>query len=274
MKNTKKNIPSLIYLFLVCFTFKFQISFADDSLRLIELTSSGQSEAIEIPSGHIFTFGMFASDSNNPRPDDVVGIVEYNVPDKYIFEDKRTDSEFLNYFSWYLGPAKVSLKTSLSSGARMQLYVRRLPSDVVSGILSVSNPSHVVNIPSGKLLTSFLGYELLYEIPSIALTRFQNHLTFKSDTGINYGISKMSKWNLVYAVPNPRSRGSSRLQDTNAEASDVVSGYFYDLFDYVTPTADFCGPGNATFSLPPTEFRNTDIAFYCYKITSAKINTK
>jgi len=265
---------------LYCITFAFigflQISMASDKLDVIEvkLTSSGQSDAIEIPSGHIFTFGMFASDSSNPKYDDVVGVIEYNVPDKYIFEDKRTDSELLNY-SWYLGPAKVSLKTSLTSGARMQLYVRKLPPDVISGILSVNNQSHTVNIPSGKLLTSLLSYEMQYETPSSSLTRFQNHLTFKSDTGINYGISKISRWTINFSLPNPRSRGVwSRLQANTADASDVVSGYFYDLLDYVTPTADFCGPGNATFSLPPSDWRKTDIAFYAYKLTPAIINTK
>ena len=252
-----------------------QISLAVDSLRVIELTSSGQSEAIEIPAGHVFTFGMFASDSINPKYEDVVGIVEYNIPDKYVFEDKRTDSEILNYYSWYLGPAKVSLKTSLISGARMQLYVRKLPPDVISGILSVNNTSHIVNIPSGKLLTSLLMYEMAYEAWPGSLTRFQSHLTFKSDAGINYGISKKSMSGMSFSLPNPRSRGSnSILRDTNAAASNVVSGYFYDLFDYVTPTADFCGPGSATFSLPPSEWRKTDIAFYAYKLTPAIINTK
>jgi hypothetical protein len=61
------------------------------------------------------------------------------------------------------------------------------------------------------------------------------------------------------------------LHNTTSPASQVVSGLFYDDLDSVSPTADFVGPGNATFSLPPEGERATPIAFYCYKITPANV---
>jgi hypothetical protein len=74
-----------------------------------------------------------------------------------------------------------------------------------------------------------------------------------------------------YRLNVPRLRGASGLHNQNVEASDVVRGFYYDDLDSVSPTADFVGPGTATFSLPPEGARSTPIAFYCYRITPANV---
>jgi hypothetical protein len=243
--------------------------FAQDSLRIIELSAPGQSAPVAIPAGHVFTFSLFSTTND---PEDAVGVVTYTSPFTFTFESKYSSLFPYRYEGWYLGPAKVSLKGSLTSGARMQLYVRKLPGDVRSGILSPHGETHSAVIPRGHLLTPLLGFDVARITSFAALPSFLNILSIRTPSGNTYGFSRVrAADNWTWQVSAPLLRGAASLHNPNVLSSDVVPRLYFDDLDSVSPTADFVGPGTATFSLPPENERSTPIAFYCYRITPANV---
>lgn len=244
-------------------------SHAQDSLRIIELSEPGQSAPVSIPAGYAFTFSLFSPDSGKGDPEAAVGVVSYGASFSY---ESKLQISFVNtnYDGWYLGPAKVVLKGS-GAGARMQLYMMKLPPGVVWGILHSGVATHSVSVPKGSLLTPLLGFQ--EPIPYSDRPRaFINYLSIRRPNGVTYGVTQID---LGYGwsgrAGTPRLRGSATLHNPDAPASSVVKGLYNDDFDSVSPTADFVGPGTATFSLPPEGERSTPVAFFCYRITAANV---
>lgn len=260
----------LPYLFALLLNFCFGVSFclAQDSLRIIELSLPGESAPVDIPAGHAFTFSLFSPASGSSDWNSVAGVVSFPAPYLFRYESKITE-DYWGYEGWYLGPAKVSLKAS-GQGGRMQLYTRKLPQGIISGILTSNNPARSVEIPKGSLLTSFFGFSQIFlQSEDNNASPFTHELSIKSQNGVIFGLSRLPTTYVTWRLGNPRMRGVAQLHNLNAESSAVVNSFYFDDLDAVSPTADFCGPGNATFSLPTK--RTTDIAFYCYRITPANV---
>lgn len=264
------------------FIIAFVISFlklgsllAQDSLRIIELSGPGESAPVDIPAGSAFTFSLFSPDSAKSDFDAVVGVVTYSAPHSFTYECKIAAGPYGSvvnpYLGWFLGPAKVSLRGS-NAGARMQLYTLKLPQGVVAGILSAQSPNHTTTIKNDSLVTPLLGFNISTFFYNNLQTPFANYLSIRSPNGVSYGVTRIGGiMGYFYFWDTPRIRGVANLHNPTSPASKVVSGLFYDDLDSVSPTADFVGPGNATFSLPPEGERSTPIAFYCYKITPANV---
>ena len=253
-------------LFLSCLTFG---SFAQDSLRIIELLGPGQSAPVNVPAGYVFTFSLFAPKTADSDDNAAVGVVTYSAPISYVHEHKFRGYDYAQY--WFVGPASVALRGS-ASGARMQLYTMKLPPGVEAGVLSAQASTHSVAIPKGALLTSLLGFSGQASHSVTLISPFVHHLSIQLPGGAIYGVSRLDAgYGYYFRIPTPRIRGAASLQNPNAPASSVVSRFYYDDLDSVSPTADFVGPGTATFSLPPEGERNTPIAFYCYRITPANV---
>ena len=249
----------------LCLSYMTSDGYAQDSLRIIELSGPGESAPVNVPAGHAFTFSLFTPASGSIDYDAAVGVIDYAEPDPFVKEVKWL--YFYQVERWYLGPANVRLKSS-AEGARMQLYVVKLPRDVISGVLNAESPIHAVNIPKGSLLTPLLGFSSLVA----GVGDFHNYLVFRRPDGVSYGYASMNPELLGSPrIGSPRLRGIAQLHNPSAPASSVVSGFFYEDFGSVSPTADFVGPGTATFSLPPESDRGTPIAFYCYRITPANV---
>ena len=265
----------LPYLFaLLNFTIGLALCSAQDSLRIIELAAPGESFSVDIPAGYAFSFSLFSPESGKADSEAAVGLVTYAAPYSYTYQSKFIGAPYMTkagaYEGWFLGPAKVSLRGSYS-GSRMQLYTQKLPKGVVSGILSPQSPNHIASIPNNSLLTPLLGFN---STPLFNFTplEFINYLSLRSPSGALYGVTRMGSFNGTFWFgSNPRIRGVAQLHNSSSPASQVVSGLFYDDLDSVSPTADFVGPCNATFSLPPEGERSTPIAFYCYKITPGNV---
>jgi len=276
------RILSKTYLFCLLLIFLAPIGFAQDNLRIIELNAPGESAPIDIPAGYAFTFGLFAPMSNTPSNTDIVGVVAYGSPHNYTFESCISVDGWANYDGWYIGPAKVSLK-GLLAGSRMQLYTIKLPAGVVSGILSNAVPNHSVAIPQNALLTSLFEFTEGRIYPNMSAVTFRHILSIKSSKGITYGYRKDDDW--YQGIRAPIINGMARLEKATAQASAVGSGMYFggqsdtwqrnDDLDAISPTEDFCGAGNATFSLItslyPEANHKTPIAFYCYKITPVTV---
>jgi hypothetical protein len=245
----------------LCLSYMTIDGFAQDSLRIIELSAPGQSAPVDVPAGHIFTFSLFAPDAGSADFDAAVGMVTYtSAPD--FTEELRWTARYQTE-RWFLGPARVALRGSVA-GARMQLYAVRLPPDVVSGALVAEAPEHSVAVPKGSLLTPLLTF-------TGAFAGEGSHLSIRKPDGVNFGYASLEVWLHSGRVGSPRLRGVAGLHNANAPASAVVDGFYYDDLDSVSPTADFVGPGTATFALPPEGERSTPIAFFCYRITPANV---
>jgi hypothetical protein len=245
---------------------------AQDSLRIIELSQPGQSAPLHVPAGYAFTFSLFSPEAASADAQAAVGLVSYELRVPYTYESNfGPDGSWLisggEYVGWYLGPAQVSLKGS-SAGARMQLYMMKLPSGVVSGILHADSPTHSVEVRGNSLLTPLLGFDSPTQFRSGPQRQFISYLSITNPEGVTYGVSKIDNgWGVVRQAGTPRIRGLAALHNPNALGSRVVRGFYYDDLDSVSPTADFVGPGTATFSLPPEGERSTPLAFYCYRLT-------
>jgi hypothetical protein len=247
--------------------------FAQDSLRIIELSAPGQSAPVSIPEGHIFTFSLFVPESADLNTEAAIGLVTYPAPISFVYESKITGGfGHTSYDGWYVGPANVALKGA-GAGSRMQLYVRKLPKGVAAGVLSHRASSHDVTIPKGSLLTPLLGFSVPISYSGTTpAPDFSNTLSIMDKNGAIFGWTKLDiGWGYYFRLGTPPKRGSANLHNPNAPASQVVRGFYHDDLDSVSPTADFVGPGKATFSLPPENDRSTPIAFYCYRITPANV---
>lgn len=253
----------------ICLCCMTATGYAQDSLRIIELSGPGQSAPVDVPAGHIFTFSLFSTTND---PEDAVGVVTWTSPFAYTFESKYSSNFPYRYEGWYLGPAKVSIKSLSALGARMQLYVRKLPDDVRSGILSPHGETHSAEIPRGHLLTPLLGFDVAWMTSLNAMPSFLNIFSIRTPGGNTYGFSRVRVSDtFTWRVSAPLLRGAASLHNPNVLSSDVVPRLYFDDLDSVSPTADFVGPGTATFSLPPEGERSTPIAFYCYRITPANV---
>jgi len=240
---------------------------AQDSLRIIELSGPGESAPVNVPAGHVFTFSLFAPQAADSDYDAAVGVVAYAVPVSYVYEHRFRSYDYAQY--WFVGPASVALRGS-AAGARMQLYTMKLPPGVKAGILSAQASSHSVAIPKGSLLTSLLGFSGQVSHSTAPIGPWVHHLSIQSPSGTVYGVSRLDAlFGYYFRIPTPRILGAASLHNPNAPASSVVRGFYYDDLDSVSPTADFVGPGTATFFLPPEGERSTPIAFYCYRLTKA-----
>jgi hypothetical protein len=245
--------------------------FAQDSLRIIELSAPGQSAPVSIPAGHIFTFSLFVPEGADLNTEAAIGLVTYPAPISFFYESKITDQRgSKSYEGWYVGPANVALKGA-AVGSRMQLYVRKLPKGVVAGVLSRHASSHYVTTPRGSLLTPLLGFSVPIYFPHVGAPDFSSSLSIMDKNGTTFGGNYLHFGYYDVRFGNPAKRGSARLHNPHAPASQVVHGFYHDDLDSVSPTADFVGPAAATFSLPPEDERSTPIAFYCYRITPANV---
>lgn len=251
----------------ICLCCMMATGYAQDSLRIIELSGPGQSAPVNVPAGHAFTFSLFSPESGSTDPEAAVGVVRYSAPISYSYERRAMIGQ---QDQWFLGPAQIVLKGS-SAGARMQLYTFKFPPGIVSGILTANAPTHSATVPKDSLLTCMLAYTADSGGTFPPLRPFSNFLSIKRPNGVVYSMSRLPYYSFIYIHGNPRVGGSAMLHNPNSPASQVVAGFYYDDLDSVSPTADFVGPGTATFSLPPEGERGTPIAFYCYRITPANI---
>ena len=243
---------------------------AQDSLRIIELSAPGQSAPVNVPAGYVFTFSLFAPQAADLDYEAAVGVVTYAAPISHVHEHNFRAYDYSPQYC-FVGPASVALRGS-ASGARMQLYTMQLPPGVKAGILYAQASTHSVAIPKGSLLTSLLGFSGQASYSPLLLPPWLHHLSIQSPNGAVYGFSRLDVgFGNYFRIPTPRIRGAASLHNPNAPASSVVRGFYYEDLDSVSPTADFVGPGTATFSLPPEGERVTPIAFYCYRITPANV---
>ena len=241
---------------------------AQDSLRIIELSAPGQSAPVSIPAGHVFTLSLRAP---GPKTADfdinaAVGVITYAAPISYVHK-----YIFGMGGDWFVGPASVALRGSVA-GARMQLYTMKLPPGVKAGVLSAQASTHSVAIPNGALLTSLLGFTGYSASASLYFPIPHAHcLSIRSPSGAIFDVESAFLVAGTTAAERPRPVGAASLHNSTTPASLVVGGFYYADLDSVSPTADFVGPGTATFSLPPEGADSTPIAFYCYRITPANV---
>ena len=264
---------SVVAIFAICLSYLTLQGRAQDSLRIIELSGPGQSAPVSIPAGHAFTFSLFTPESGKNDYDAAVGVVTYAAPISFTYERKFQETV---QEGWLLGPALVALRGN-GAGARMQLYTMKLPAGVVSGILSGSSPTRSVAIPKGSILSSYLEFVTsttrhYNDWNTLRTQPFTHLVSVLAPKGLVYGYSDLPHSSIGnLRIGSPRIRGLAGLHNPNAPASSVVNQFYYDDLDSVSPTADFVGPGTATFSLPPEGERSTPIAFYCYRITPANV---
>ena len=263
--RTLNSAITLLAVALATFASSAGTLLAQDSLRIIELSAPGQSAPVSIPAGFVFTLSLRA-----PRPktadfdeNAAVGVITYAAPISYVHKYR-----FGRGGDWFVGPASVALTGSVA-GARMQLYTMKLPPGVKAGVLSAQASTHSVAIPNGALLTSLLGFTG-YTAP-FYLPHLDHNLSIRSPSGAIFDVESAFPVTGTTAVERPRPVGAASLHNSTTPASLVVGGFYYADLDSVSPTADFVGPGTATFSLPPEGVDSTPIAFYCYRITPANV---
>ena len=276
--RTLNSAITLLAVALATFASSAGTLLAQDSLRIIELSAPGQSAPVSIPAGHVFTFSLFQANSGSTDYAGPVGIVTYTAPISYVYQH--------NGFAklWFVGPAKVALKSS-GSGARMQLYTLKLPPGVTAGVLHANSQTHSVSIPKDSLFTSLFGFQNQVLGGVIALPPLTgSQLAIRTPSGLTYADSPYGGAVLnplaalspnIFSPNNFGRGGAASLHNPNAPASSVVNGFYHDDLDSVSPTDDFVGPGTATFSLPsylaPLTPTSPPIAFYCYRITPANV---
>jgi hypothetical protein len=160
-------------------------------------------------------------------------------------------------FYYTLGPADVFLKNT-SLGTRIQILQRSLHSDVISGKLTEANPTHVVSIPDNTILevnpfTIQFGFKFssFLKITGPGGSVYET----RSKTGMFFGPSQFVGG---YVMADSESLKPFR-------ADPFLQGF--TQFETASVRGDsFCGPGIATFSLPPSTINQNRVSHYIYRL--------
>jgi hypothetical protein len=152
----------------------------------------------------------------------------------------------------------------------MQLYSIKLPRGVVTGVLTEANSSHKVSLPKDIAITPLFDFcEKRTFTPGGSQVCLQSvyQITERRKLRGRWQIDRRTTRLVFWSAGYPR---KGRTLGGHLSQQPGAKGMRYDELSQLSPTADFVGPGDATFSLPPAGERALPIAFYCYKLTPVK----